>query len=500
MAKYQKPQLSDQEVALIKAMIDTKNYKRQEILSYFSRPDRHVNLARISEIGNGSKRASVKPASRAKLAAFLKSFETTETTGDPLAPVVTAGLLKLGSKNPMRLAIGEDERVEFKASFNWSGRAKYAKTIAGFANHNGGYIVFGIEDGGRVRGLTGKAFADRDPSEITRYLASVFQPEIIWKRAVTKLGSKSVGLMWIAPCERKPVICSKPHDVLKEGDIYYRYVGETRTIGYAELRTILDQRDRQTEQSLANTVSKIAEIGSGKTGLLDTTTGQVSGNGGSFLIEDDLLQKVRFINKGTFSEVDGEPTLRVIGDVTPIKGVSKEVVKGEKSVLTTFDVLADFINQRKVDDPKGYLRQIVFGQTYLIPIFYYVSLAELSITDAVKLLKDQKTSYEATRLKTIKRLKKRKGCFVSPGPTAQQYREKLLAKKQINFKSAPNRNHAVRAIRTLRPEDIDKKHCLNVLKAALAEYDRAQAADFLTEIRYAATHVDAAVFSGSLLD
>jgi len=35
---------------------------------------------------------------------------------------------------------------EFKISFNWNSRDKYAKSMAAFANNKGGYIVFGVKD------------------------------------------------------------------------------------------------------------------------------------------------------------------------------------------------------------------------------------------------------------------------------------------------------------------------------------------------------------------
>ena len=35
---------------------------------------------------------------------------------------------------------------EFKISFNWNSRDKYAKSMVAFANNKGGYIVFGVKD------------------------------------------------------------------------------------------------------------------------------------------------------------------------------------------------------------------------------------------------------------------------------------------------------------------------------------------------------------------
>ena len=48
--------------------------------------------------------------------------------------------------NPLRLVSRENSRLEYKRTFNWNSRANYAKTMAAFANNDGGFIFFGVED------------------------------------------------------------------------------------------------------------------------------------------------------------------------------------------------------------------------------------------------------------------------------------------------------------------------------------------------------------------
>jgi len=75
-----KEQLSEKEIALIKAMQKLgKNhgFHNQEILSYFSRPGRSVNPARIREIQDGARGQPIEPASEAALAEFIETFHHT---------------------------------------------------------------------------------------------------------------------------------------------------------------------------------------------------------------------------------------------------------------------------------------------------------------------------------------------------------------------------------------------------------------------------------------
>lgn len=55
-------------------------------------------------------------------------------------------IFKTSAKYPDRLIKREDKNHEFKASFNMANAAMYLKTIAAFANNEGGYIIFGVQD------------------------------------------------------------------------------------------------------------------------------------------------------------------------------------------------------------------------------------------------------------------------------------------------------------------------------------------------------------------
>lgn len=61
------------EVAMVKAML-ARNFVPQDIQAYFSRPTRSINHARISEIRDGAKHRTVKPASDAELDAYLATW------------------------------------------------------------------------------------------------------------------------------------------------------------------------------------------------------------------------------------------------------------------------------------------------------------------------------------------------------------------------------------------------------------------------------------------
>jgi hypothetical protein len=78
------------EIATVKAMLDRGGYSDQVILAYFTRPTRSSNHRVISEIRNGVKHKSVKPATSAGLDDFLATWPDVDpesglsTQGDEL--------------------------------------------------------------------------------------------------------------------------------------------------------------------------------------------------------------------------------------------------------------------------------------------------------------------------------------------------------------------------------------------------------------------------------
>ncbi|WP_372837457.1 DUF3644 domain-containing protein [Phaeovulum sp.] len=79
MARRPGNTLEKWEVALVKTMLARK-YIPQDIQSYFSRPTRSINHARVSEIRDGTKHKAVKPATDAELDAFLAAWPNIDPT------------------------------------------------------------------------------------------------------------------------------------------------------------------------------------------------------------------------------------------------------------------------------------------------------------------------------------------------------------------------------------------------------------------------------------
>jgi len=315
-------------------------------------------------------------------------------------------LLNFDKSVPRRCKSRENTRLEFKESFNFGNLAEYARTMAAFSNARGGFIVFGIKDSPReLVGVDTEKFNGIDGEKLSTGLNSFLEPAIDWEVFTVTVDTHTLGVIAVAECENKPVICIRNSGkTLKEGDIYYRYSGQTRRIKHQELRQILMEGQERVNEKWRKIFSEVSRIGVENVQLLDMAGKEMVGKGGRLLISDELIKGIHFIREGHFTERQGEglPTLKMVGEVHPIssegvlpfKTIQKEVSINEN------DILEGFLKQREVQSPKEYLRQAARESSHYLPIFYYARLAGLN---AAK-LRDYLNEHCTSRSKLLERL------------------------------------------------------------------------------------------------
>lgn len=233
----------------------------------------------------------------------------------------------------------EGQKLEFKEQYNFGGLADYFRDFAGFANNRGGYLIFGVKDSPRVpNGLNDNSleqFKKIDPEKITGYLLDIFSGDIRWEQAEIEINGKLFGVFYIHEAQTKPIIAKMDegkHQIIKNGEIYFRYGGRTQKIQYAELESIIRRRVDQNNKQWIDLMSKIGAAGPQNAAILDIEKSVIEKNDAKILvIDDDLAAKLKFIKEGQISEKDGDPTLKLIGDVVPIDKV--EVVRRVKEKL-----------------------------------------------------------------------------------------------------------------------------------------------------------------------
>lgn len=399
-----KRSITDEEIALIKAMA-ARGMKNKDIQFFFNRPDRSVNSGRITGIKDGtySDSASIPAANDKSLDAFLASFKATGVTASvkvpgtrssappengPMGEAVLADMFEKQAEGTWRFKHGESDRHECKQDFGFKHAGKWLRAVAALANNAGGYVIFGVIDkkitdekidpvSYTVSGLKNPEFAKADPADFSKRIKAAFDPTPKVESAILDLEGTSVGIMYVHQHGSRPIIAQKGDgDQVKEGDIFFRYPGQSSRIKYSDLRAILDERDRQSREQILPMVEKLLQLGPRDAMVADLAGGVLSGEKRSIVIGEDLLEKIKFIREGEFNEEAGDPTLKLVGEVQAVDGSGPVV---HKAFVTPADLLEEFLHLKSPYDPKEYIRCAVEGGNgSWLPMHYYARKAGLS--------------------------------------------------------------------------------------------------------------------------
>ena len=513
--------ITDEEIALIKAMA-TRGMKNKDIQFFFNRPDRSVNSGRITGIkyGSYSNSASIPAANDETVDAFLASFKeagvaasvtlanprsSAQPEGIATSKTMLAAMFEKQADDIWRFKHGESDRHECKQEFGFKHAGKWLRAVAALANNAGGYVVFGVKDkkitGGKidpesytVSGLNSTHFANADPSDFTKLIKATFDPTPKVETIILDLNGTSVGMMYVHQHGSRPVIAQKGDgEQVKEGDIFFRYPGQSARIKYSDLRAILDERDRQSREQILPMVEKLLQLGPRDAMVADLAEGVLSDENRSIMIGEGLLEKIKFIREGEFDEKAGDPTLKLVGKVKAI-GSNGSVV--HKAFVTPADLLEEFLHLKSPHDPTEYIRCAVEGgHGSWLPMHYYSHKAGLSTDELGKFIMSTKAS-EKRRQIYWDRANGKISAFKETGGQPEALKklvESGTLPKLVSKTDAANAGRAAAALSAKPP--LELPDILGWLEEAVDIIDSSNKTSWMSAIRRGLARIDELYFS-----
>jgi schlafen family protein len=472
--------LSDAEIAIVKAML-RKGWRNDVIHFYFNKPDRLISPGRITQIKKGKYGASVEEALPEELEAFLSAWEDSEAMPPPAPSPVDMKILRsmfIRETGTWRLAGGETDRTECKASFRVQPEDRFSKAIraiAGLANNKGGYLLFGVTDGSfQADGLADETFSKSDLALINRVLVGSLDPVPHVTKALIELGGKHVGVLYVEKHDHGPVVAIKNvgQDV-KEGGIYFRYVGETRLIKPGELRQIIAARE---QRAIADFSARMGRVATGKEATIDLDSGEVAGTSGKFVIDKALLPNIQFVREGDFSQTKGAPALRLIGDVEPVSEAERERTRVIRENVTPDAVVRNFLRNEKVAEPMQYIHFQAHSQRKWFPVWFYVDQTKFTATGVAEDLRRQVATYPSSRDALVDRLAGKDAAFRQSTGKAEALRAKLV-RSEITAPTDIDQDVVFAAAVQALPATVKPKDLETIRTILLDCLDRAQGAD-----------------------
>ncbi|WLC16282.1 AlbA family DNA-binding domain-containing protein [Bradyrhizobium diazoefficiens] len=398
--------MTDVEVGLARAML-AKGMKNDQVHFYFNRADRLISSGRIAQIKDGSYAKDVAAAANDELADFITKWDAEHAAIYPKGPQSPTDpdfidALFEKRKSGWHVRHGETDIVECKLNYAVSG--KILRAIAGLANNKGGHILFGIRNEATiVDGMSDDKFETLDPALLTSHLVSFLDPVPTVTRIPHVIGGRKIGVLYVERHERAPIIVLKGMgNDLREGAVYFRYVGETRQIKPGEMRAIIEAREARAVAEFSRRMSRVA---SGAGATIDLDTGEVTGRTGSFVIDRELLPSIQFVREGDFSQTKGAPTLRLVGDVQPMSAADRDRIHVVRDNIPPNSIVENFLDDNQVRDPLAYLHAQAYYQRKWMPIWHYVHQLSMSIDDLVEDLRRLTACMPSSRDAIVQRLR-----------------------------------------------------------------------------------------------
>ena len=224
----------------------------------------------------------------------------------------------------------ECQTLEFKETFRLGDALiEYARTLVGMANNQGGCLVFGVTNSPRIpAGLRDNRFSNFDAKDLNRVILGYFSSDVDWSMDTFDVAGVTLGKIEVNRASLRPIVCTRSHQQknLREGAIYFRYRGETKEVRAAELVAMLAHERDKERQLWMKHIQSIATVGPQAAHILDLSRKRIDFGSSKVLIDESLVGKLKLVKEGHFTERDGAPALRLVGDIDGVLGPDHVVV------------------------------------------------------------------------------------------------------------------------------------------------------------------------------
>jgi predicted HTH transcriptional regulator len=131
--------------------------------------------------------------------------------------------------HPLEKMIAEGEHLHQDFKFFLSDARKIARSVAAFANTDGGRLLIGVKDNGKIVGIK-----NEEDIHMIEAAAQVFcKPEVDYEPRIWEYGRKQVLEVWIAPSSRAPHTAP---DESGKPTVYIRKADENKVASAVEKR------------------------------------------------------------------------------------------------------------------------------------------------------------------------------------------------------------------------------------------------------------------------
>lgn len=223
--------------------------------------------------------------------------------------------------------------------------------------------------------------------------------------------------------------------------------------------------------------------------IINLKTGEVDGEKGQFVIEESLLDKIRFIAQGHLDDEEGAPTLRVIGDVQPVADGVATMHQSVVGSISERHIHEAFLYQSCKYNPKVYIQAQTHLQPQWLPIFYFASEANLGMDELIDLIANSDSPYAHRIAKHIARVRSgREPAGVPARNTVRDQFSALIGTERIEVEDTVAAKRLLQSMQLVNRDQISLERVLSVLVDLRARFGNTH--ELVGDFRYAIASVD----------
>jgi len=404
----------------------------------------------------------------------------------PLDNSIIIELLK--TKANGRLYKRESTALEFKSDFDWDvreSRIKYLKSIASFANRSGGYMIFGVSDSPRlISGIT-KSFMEIDDYQISQFINLYLSPAPDFEREEFIINEKKIGVMFVRPVERKPVVCIKSYSsIITDSSIYYRYNSLSCIINSGDLIHLLEEAKQKENDKWMKLFTTVSTVGVHNAGIFDIKSGKISTQkGNSYVLDENLLKRLKVLDKYSQQE-DGAEAVKIIGEID-----KTGTVINRPFAIHDDDIISGFLYNKEINAPMAYLEAMCYQSSGFMPIYFYIKKTDSSNSDILRKLKKVKTKSQAkkrlsARLENDNNILNQFENLIMEDTTSVRakrlkYHNQLINGDEVSYKNIGEVKRLLEAVCNLKTGTYDSDFVKNVLVDIYNNYYSSNLSSFL---------------------
>lgn len=238
---------------------------------------------------------------------------------------------RLQDDGKYRVKSRERADLEFKQAISDNNIRKCVKTVAAFANTDGGSIVFGVTNSPReICGVD----INEWPDEAT--LQDIFHNHLVpcpnFNVFEHQLDENHLIELRVDKADKQPVIATKElqtaeaknKTVLRRGVVYYRRAGQSREITGEEFTAILHRRDEQIHNTILSFIMRGNSIGFENATVADFRKYGSNQENVTLYVPSEAANDLNIIDRAKLVETGGAPAYEIRGSIALTTASSKD--------------------------------------------------------------------------------------------------------------------------------------------------------------------------------